>query len=140
MSEILVDSNIILDLFEDDPQWAQWSEDTLERYSQSHILCINPIIYSEISIGFERIEELEKALTECEFKMLPIPKPALFLAGKAYIKYKRRQGTKNSPLPDFYIGAHATISKLKLITRDVSRYRTYFPKVELIFPEITKPR
>jgi predicted nucleic acid-binding protein len=135
MGEILVDSNVILDLFEDDPQWAQWSEDILEQYSRSHTLCINPIIYSEISIGFKQIEELDEALIECEFKMLSIPKPALFLAGKAYLKYKRRKGTKNSPLPDFYIGAHAAVSKLKLITRDTARYRTYFSEVILISPE-----
>jgi len=95
MGEILVDSNVILDL----------------------------------------IEELDEALIECEFKMLSIPKPALFLAGKAYLKYKRRKGTKNSPLPDFYIGAHAAVSKLKLITRDTARYHTYFSEVILISPE-----
>ena len=135
MNEVLVNSNVILDLFENDPQWAQWSENILEQYSKSHTLCINPIIYSEISIGFNQIEELDKALMACEFKMLALPKLALFLAGKTYLKYKRRKGTKNSPLPDFYIGAHATVSKLKLITRDMGRYRSYFSEVVLISPQ-----
>lgn len=134
MRGILVDSNIILDVFLDDPEWGDWSETTLEIYSQRALLCINPIVYSEISIGFERIEDLESALKKGDFKMLQISREASFLAGKAFLKYKKRQGTKNSPLPDFYIGAQAAVLDLELMSRDVARYKTYFPTVRLIHP------
>ncbi len=135
MKGILVDSNVILDLFEDDENWAEWSESTIYHYSTMHILYINPVIYSEVSIGFIRIEELESALTGCGFQILQIPKEALFLAGKAFIKYRKRKGNKLSPLPDFFIGAHAAVLGLELITRDISRYRLYFPTVNLVTPE-----
>lgn len=131
---ILVDSNVILDVFEDDERWADWSESTLNQYADSSALVINPVIYAEISIGFARIEELEEALTGCGFSFLPIPKEALFLAGKAFVTYRQRGGQKRSPLPDFFIGAHAAVSSLTLITRDAVRYRSYFPRVELITP------
>ena len=134
MRGILVDSNIILDVFLDDPNWAEWSESKLEKFSAITKLYINPIVYSEISIGFKRIEELESVLNRAGFLMLDIPKEALFLAGKAFIKYRKNRGTKRSPLPDFYIGAHAAILEMELITRDESRYRTYFPTVKLISP------
>jgi predicted nucleic acid-binding protein len=136
MRGILVDSNIILDVFLDDPNWAEWSESKLEKFSLITKLFINPVIYSEVSIGFKRIEELESALTRSGFKMLEIPKEALFLAGKALLKYRKNRGTKRSPLPDFYIGAQAAIFDMDLITRDVTRYRTYFPTVRLISPEM----
>lgn len=135
MKGILVDSNVILDLFEDDENWAEWSESTIYHYSTMHILYINPVIYSEVSIGFIRIEELESALTGCGFQILQIPKEALFLAGKAFIKYRKRKGNKLSPLPDFFIGAHAAVLGLELITRDISMYRLYFPTVNLVTPE-----
>ena len=134
MTEILVDSNIILDLFLDDPKWAEWSETTLENRARHSILCINPIIYAEISIGFTRIETLEKAILKAGFQILEIPREALFLAGKAFLKYRKRDGIKMSPLPDFYIGAQAAVLNLDLITRDVSRYRSYFPSVNLFSP------
>ncbi len=134
MKSALVDSNVILDIFENDPSWADWSEDTLSRYSVDHTLLINPIIYSEISIGFERIEDLESAIAGCGFKMIQIPKEALFLAGKAFLKYRKRRGNKRSPLPDFFIGAHAAVLDTTLITRDVTRYASYFPGVHLIAP------
>jgi predicted nucleic acid-binding protein len=134
MKGILVDSNVILDLFLNDPAWADRSEAALEKYSQQAILYINSIIYSEISIGFELIENLENAIAKAGFQMLEIPKEALFLAGKVFLKYKRRRGTKRTPLPDFFIGAQAAVFKLELLTRDISRYRTYFPKVPLISP------
>jgi len=136
MKGVLVDSNIILDIFEDDQTWGGWSEDILNRYSQSHNLLINQIIYSEVSVGFDKIEELEKMLNFCCFKIAEIPKEALFLAGKAFFKYRRQSGSKASPLPDFYIGAHAAVLKLPLITRDTSRVRYYFPGVEIISPEM----
>lgn len=136
MKGILVDSNVILDVFLDDPNWAAWSESTLEKYSATTRLFINPIVYSEVSIGFKRIEEMESAMHRSGFQMLEIPKEALFLAGKAFLKYRKNRGTKRSPLPDFYIGAQAAIFDMDLITRDVQRYRTYFPTVRLISPEM----
>ena len=135
MKGVLVDSNIILDIFLNDPNWADWAESTLEKYNFNTTLYINLIVYSEVSISFERIEELESAINRGGFQMLQIPKEALFLAGKAFLKYRKSKGAKRSPLPDFYIGAHAAILDLNLITRDVSRYRTYFPTVRLISPE-----
>jgi len=135
MNGLLVDSNIILDIFLDDPAWAEWSEAALSEYALHTPLFINQIIYSEISIGFEKIEELETAILSGGFQMLEIPKEALFLAGKAFLNYRKRQGEKRSPLPDFYIGAHAAVSGLELITRDKKRYQTYFPTVSIISPE-----
>ena len=136
MSGILVDSNIILDVFLDDPNWADWSESKLLKFSSNTKLFINPIIYSEVSIGFQRIEELEFALNQTGFQMLEIPREALFLAGKAFLTYRKNKGTKRSPLPDFYIGAQAAIFKMDLLTRDPSRYRAYFPTVQLISPKM----
>ncbi len=135
MTGMLVDSNVILDIFEEDPVWCEWSVSTLDRYCYSQDLYINPVIYAEISVGFQRIEELEVAVSGCGFKIQQISKEALFLAGKAFLKYRRQKGGKRSPLPDFFIGAHAAVNKLKLITRDVARYKTYFPTVKLICPE-----
>ena len=134
MKGALVDSNIILDVFLNDPSWADWSESILEEYVHNTTLYINAIVYSEISMGFERIEDLESAITKAGFQMLEIPKEALFLAGKAYLKYKKRKGVKRTPLPDFYIGAQAAVLNLDLITRDVARYRSYFPTINLITP------
>ena len=134
MRKVLVDSNIILDVFLDDPNWAEWSESQLEKFSLITKLFINPVVYSEVSIGFKRIEELEIALNQAGFQMLEMPKEALFLAGKAFSKYRRKKGTKRSPLPDFYIGAQAAVFGMNLITRDPSRYRTYFPTVHIISP------
>jgi hypothetical protein len=132
---VLVDSNVLLDLFLDDPAWAEWSETILSEYGSSHELCINPIVYTEISIGFERIEDLEKALELAAFRMLEIPKEAQFLAGKAFLAYRRNRGEKTPPLPDFYIGAHAAVPGLPVITRDPRRIGTYFPTVMLITPD-----
>jgi len=134
MTGILVDSNIILDVFLNDPKWSDWSESTLERYDQHSILYINPVIYTEISIGFERIEDLESAIFKGGFKMLQFSKEALFLAGKAFLAYKKNKGIKVSTLPDFFIGAQAAVLKLELIIRDIARYQTYFPTVKLITP------
>lgn len=134
MSGVLVDSNVILDIFLDDPNWVSWSETILEQSSQYSTLYINPIVYAEVSIGFKRIEDLESALLSGGFKMLQISKEALFLAGKVYLQYRKNKGTKLSPLPDFFIGAQAAVLQLDLITRDINRYRTYFPTVRLIHP------
>jgi len=134
MKGVLVDSNVILDVFLNDLKWADWSESKLEEYSDHTSLYINSIIYSEISIGFKLIEDLESAISKAGLQLLEIPKEALFLAGKAYIAYKRRKGVKRTPLPDFFIGAQAAVLNLDLLTRDVSRYQAYFPTVELIAP------
>jgi len=134
MKGVLVDSNIVLDVFLNDPKWADWSESKLDEYDQLGILYINSIVYSEISIGFKRIEDLESAIAKAGLQVLEIPKEALFLAGKAYLKYKKREGAKRTPLPDFFIGAQAAVQNLDLITRDVYRYQSYFPTVELITP------
>ncbi|MCD6292948.1 MAG: type II toxin-antitoxin system VapC family toxin [Deltaproteobacteria bacterium] len=134
MTKILVDSNIILDLFLNDPTWGEWSETTLEKLDAHSTLCINPIIYTEISISFSHIETLEEVIIAANFQLLELPREALFLAGKAFLKYRRRGGNKRSPLPDFYIGAHAAVLNLELITRDTARYRSYFPTIKLISP------
>jgi predicted nucleic acid-binding protein len=138
MKGLLVDSNIILDIFLDDPNWADWSESALSEYSDLMPLYINSIIYMEISVGFKNIENLDSALIKGGFQMLEIPKEALFLAGKAFLKYRKENGTKRSPLPDFYIGAQAAVLELELITRDTSRYQTYFPTVKIISPDSMK--
>jgi predicted nucleic acid-binding protein len=137
VTNILVDSNVILDIFKDDPIWANWSEAILDRYCSTHILSINPVIYAEVSIGFGRLEECENALSEAGFELLDFPRKALFQAGKAFVQYKKRGGTKRSPLPDFFIGAHAEVAGIRFITRDAARYRTYFPTVPLVSPDTT---
>jgi hypothetical protein len=135
MQDLLVDSNVILDVFTDDSVWGDWSESMLDSYSITHLLYINPIIYSEISIGFARIEELEKTIEESGFQMRQISKEALFLAGKVFLQYRRAKGNKLSPLPDFYIGAHAAVEGMALLTRDMSRFQTYFPSIKMICPK-----
>jgi predicted nucleic acid-binding protein len=131
---VLADTNVLLDVLQDDPQWADWSQRSLETASLSDSIAINAVIYSELSISFKRIEDLEAVLAEASLSVEPIPREALFLAGKAFVSYRRRQGTKQRVLPDFYIGAHAAVSGFKVLTRDVARYRSYFPTVELITP------
>jgi predicted nucleic acid-binding protein len=131
---ILVDTNVLLDVLQGDPHWATWSQDQLDAASSTDTLAINDVIYSELSIAFARIEELEAVLTEVSLAVEPIPREALFLAGKAFLRYRRSRGTKRSVLPDFYIGAHAAVMQWPLLTRDVSRYQTYYPTVSLITP------
>lgn len=135
MNGILVDSCVLLDLYTNDPVWADWSESVLGQYGQTNTLYINSIIYTEVSIGFNRIEEIEVALDETGIRVLEIPREALFLAGKVFLKYRKTRGTKRSTLPDFYIGAHALVSTFDLITRDSSRFETYFPNLNLISPD-----
>ncbi len=135
MNGVFVDSSILLDLFTDDPNWADWSENILDKYSQTNTLYINSIVYTEVSIGFNKIEEAEKAISQLGIKVLEIPREALFLTGKAFLKYRKHKGTKKIPLPDFFIGAHATVSKFVLITRDSTKYKTYFPQLKLIHPD-----
>ncbi len=135
MAIVLVDSCVVTDLADPDSAWFEWSAGTLELLDQNHTLAINAMIYAECSIGYERVEEVEALFTHLGFAMKPIPKEALFLAGKAFLHYKKREGRKDNVLPDFFIGAHATVSKFRLVTRDRGRFRTYFPTVELIMPE-----
>ncbi len=131
---LLVDSNVLLDLLEEDPIWYAWSAATLQTAADSSILVINPVIYAEVSIGFQRIEQLDEVLSPAFFERRSIPWEAAFLAGKCFVRYRRQGGTRRSPLPDFFIGAHAAIEGLTLITRDAARYRTYFPKLQIITP------
>jgi hypothetical protein len=133
--DIVVDSNVILDIVTEDATWFKWSSETLARYAESHILVINPIIYAEVSIGFDRIEDVEIVLSRSSFRRDPLPWEAAFLAGKCFLAYRRKGGKKTSTLPDFFIGAHAAITGIPLLTRDASRYRTYFPKLKLIAPD-----
>jgi predicted nucleic acid-binding protein len=131
---ILIDTNVLLDIFQNDPEWAAWSQDKLDAASATDSLAINPVIYSELSIAFARIEELGAVLTEAALTVESIPREALFLAGKVLLTYRRARGTKQSVLPDFYIGAHAAVMRWPLLTRDVARYRSYFPGISLISP------
>lgn len=131
---ILVDTNVLLDVLEEDSSWAAWSQDRLDAASATDTLAINPIIYSELSMAFARIEELEAVITDAALTVEAIPREALFLAGKAFLRYRRSRGTKRSVLPDFYIGAHAAVMQWPILTRDVSRYETYYPTVPLITP------
>jgi predicted nucleic acid-binding protein len=132
---ILVDSSVLLDVMTQDPRWAAWSGEKLAWHAERHLLAINPIIYAEVSVHFQSIEELDDALSPLDFLRLPLPYEAGFLAAKCFLVYRRRGGQRRAPLPDFYIGAHAATEKLALLTRDVSRYRTYFPTVQLIIPD-----
>ncbi|MCP4602729.1 MAG: PIN domain-containing protein [Proteobacteria bacterium] len=132
---VLVDSNILVDVFADDPHWAGWSIDQLEKLSSDNNLIINPIVYCEVSIAFDRIEDFENAIEQAGFKMENIPKEALFLAGKVFLYYRRKsKSTKRSTLPNFFIGAHAAVAGIPLLTRDPKHYRTYFPKLSLVYP------
>ena len=135
MKPTLVDSDILLDVATDDPTWADWSSRALEAAANESPLAINALIYAEVSIGFERIEQLEQAIPSNTFRREPLPYEAAFLAGKAFLKYRRRGGQRTSPLPDFYIGAHAAVSGFRILTRDPRRYGTYFPTVDIISPQ-----
>ena len=130
---VLVDSNVLLDLFTDDPTWATWSEARLAEAFDAGQVVINPLVYAEISVAFERIEALEAALPE-QLAREDLPWEAAFLAGKCFVDYRRRGGSRRSPLPDFYIGAHAAVSGRALLTRDANRYRTLLPTLTLICP------
>jgi predicted nucleic acid-binding protein len=133
--KILVDSSVLLDVLTQDPDWAAWSEEKLTAHAERDLLAINPIIYAEVSAHFGTIEELDEALSPEDFQRLPLPYEAGFLAARCFLLYRRRGGQKHAPLPDFYIGAHAATEGLMLLTRDVSRYRTYFPSIQLIAPD-----
>lgn len=131
---VLVDSNVLLDVLEEDPTWFPWSSEHLAACAEDSTLVINPVIYAEVSIGFERIEELEAALLPDAFERRPLPWEAAFLAGKSFLAYRRSGGARRSPLPDFFIGAHAAVEGLTLLTRDPGRYRAYYPGLRLVAP------
>jgi len=134
MTRFLVDTNVIIDVLHRDPVWGTWSESTIERCACEGPLAINPIIWAELAVGFSRIEDLDAALPESEWARLPLPWAGGYLAGRVFNAYRRMGGVRTSPLPDFYIGAHAAVDGLVLVTRDARRYRTYFPKVQVIAP------
>ena len=128
----LVDTNVLLDVITKDPTWRSWSETALRETAEHSTLAINPIIFAEVSTKFARIEDLDAALID--FEREPLPYEAGFLAGKAFLAYRKRGGTRRSPMPDFYVGAHAVVGRMQLLTRDVTRYRTYFPKLKIVAP------
>lgn len=125
---------MVLDVLTEDPLWLGWSEEALAEAAEAGPLYVNPIVYAEVSVRFSRIEDLEEALPREDFRRLDLPYEAAFLAGKAFLEYRRRSGTRASTLPDFFIGAHAAVSGLSLLTRDRARYETYFPTVRVISP------
>ncbi|MBV9533320.1 MAG: type II toxin-antitoxin system VapC family toxin [Bradyrhizobium sp.] len=132
---ILVDSNVIIDVLSQDAAWRSWSEAALADAADHDEVAINPIIYAEISSGFATMAALDAALGVGEFRRLPLPYAAGFIAGQAFVEYRRRGGVRTSPLPDFYIGAHAAVAGFCLLTRDGKRYEGYFPGVKLIAPQ-----
>ncbi len=132
---ILVDSNVIIDVGSGDGRWSKWSKEALSHAADHDEIAINAITYAEVSAGFATMEALDAHLGVGEFRRLPLPYEAGFVAGRAFVDYRRRGGARSSPLPDFYIGAHAAVSGLKLLTRDPRRYASYFPRVVLIAPD-----
>ncbi len=134
-SGTLVDSNVLLDVITEDETWLAWSSSALARAADEGPLFINPIIYAEVSVRFSRIEDVEEALPPSDYGRLTMPWESAFLAGKALLDYRRNRGTRSSTLPDFFIGAHAAVAELRLLTRDATRYRTYYPSVQLTSPD-----
>jgi predicted nucleic acid-binding protein len=134
MSAVLVDSNVIIDVAENDPHWGFWSAERLIELRTGNLLVINPIIYAEVAVAYVRPEDLERVLRQELFRREHLPWDAAFLAGRCFREYRRRGGPRPSPMPDFFIGAHAAVMGYRLLTRDKGRYRSYFPTVELITP------
>jgi predicted nucleic acid-binding protein len=132
---MLVDTNVLLDVLGNDPAWADWSVRQLRAQAQAHDLAINPVIYAELSLAFDSVQALDSAITGMGLTVRELPRPALFLAGRAFLKYRRSSGTKSNVLADFFIGAHAAVEGWSILTRDASRYRHYFPTVGLVTPE-----
>lgn len=131
---LLVDTNVLIDVLEDDPEWVNWSIEQLRAQSQVHLLTINTIIYAELSLTFSSVEALDKTIENLDLTLAELPRPALFLAGKAFAQYRKKGGKANNVLADFFIGAHAAVLGCPLLTRDPRRYQTYFPSVTLITP------
>jgi predicted nucleic acid-binding protein len=134
MKTTLVDANVLLDVATSDAAWLEWSSHALEKAANESPLAINALIYAEVSISFTKIEDLEEALPSTIYRREPLPYEAAFLAGKAFLQYRRRGGAKTTPLPHFFIGAHAAVAGFRILTRDPRRYRTYFPTVTLVAP------
>lgn len=134
MPATLVDSNVILDVVTEDPEWLDWSAAALARQADAGPLVVNPVIYAEVAARFDRIEDLEAALPSEYYERQALPWEAAFLAGRTFMRYRRRGGQRRSPLPDFYIGAHALVARMALLTRDARRYRAYFPALRIIAP------
>lgn len=132
---LLVDTNVLVDVLEDDPDWAEWSLSQLRAQSQVHELLINPVIYSELSLTFDSVDALDKAIESMGLRLRELPRPALFLAAKAFVKYRRGGGSKANVLADFFIGAHAAVLGCAILTRDARRYKNYFPRVTLLVPD-----
>jgi predicted nucleic acid-binding protein len=137
---LLVDTNVLVDVLEDDPTWADWSEHQLRAQSQVHELLINAVIFSELSLLFDSVSAVDRAVESLGLVLHEIPKSALFLASRAFMKYRREGGTKSNVLADLFIGAHAAVLNCAILTRDGRRYRNHFPRVELIVPTGPKPR
>jgi predicted nucleic acid-binding protein len=135
LTAVMVDSNVLIDVTAGNPTWEDWSGSRIKRLADESLLVINPLIFAEVSIGFDSIEALDDALPTDLYQRMELPYEAAFLAGKAFRDYRQRGGLRSSPMPDFYIGAHAAIAGYRLLTRDPARYRTYFPRVELIAPK-----
>jgi predicted nucleic acid-binding protein len=134
VADTLVDSSVLLDVLTEDAEWLDWSGAALARAADKGRLLINPLVYAEVSVGFDRIEELDAALDPAAFVRRPLPWEAGFLAGKVFLQYRRAGGARRSPLPDFYIAAHAALEGLILLTRDPQRVRTYFPRLRIVAP------
>lgn len=132
---LLVDTNVLVDVLEDDPEWAEWSIGQLRAQAQIHDLVINPVIYAELSLTFDTVEELDRAVSALALEVVELPHPALFLSGKAFVQYRHVGGRKNNVLADFFVGAHAAVLDCGILTRDARRYRSYFPTVPLITPD-----
>ena len=132
---VLVDTNVLLDVFQNDPAWAVWSVRQLRTQAQVHELIINPVIYAELSLAFESVHALDAAIERLELAVPELPRPALFLAGRAFLKYRRKGGAKGTVLADFFIGAHAAVLGCGILTRNAARYRGYFPRVPLTTPD-----
>jgi predicted nucleic acid-binding protein len=130
----LVDSNVILDIVTEDPEWLDWSAAALARQADAGPLAVNPVVYAEVAARFEKIEDLEAALPGEYYRREELPWEAAFLAGRSFARYRRGGGQRRSPLPDFYIGAHALVAGMTLLTRDARRYRSYFPRLRIISP------
>jgi predicted nucleic acid-binding protein len=137
---LLVDTNVVLDVVTNDPKWAAWSQSQLDAAALTQTVAINDVIYSELSLAFERIEELDAMIAKAGLRHEHIPRESLFLAAKAFLSYRRKGGAKGGVLPDFFIGAHAAVLDIPLLTRDKGRYETYFPTLKLIAPEATSGR
>ena len=131
---LLVDTNVLVDVLQNDPQWAEWSISQMRAHSSLHALVINPIIYAEMSLSFSTLEALDDVVVTLALELREIPRAALFLAAKAYAQYRRRGGSKLHVLPDFFIGAHAAVEGWQLLTRDANRFRTYFPTLDVLAP------